>query len=148
MQTRRFQILISLLVGLQLLIPAIAPWLHSIIECSSVYCCTSAPSLESVSTHREDPVQRHCMAGCCHEHSTVADKSSTTSPSEPHPDQKPPHDCSHCSICQAIAAPRILTSVVEISAAPEQIVPLIVPACTDPLLGFGRPPQCRAPPEI
>ena len=148
MQTRRFQILILLLVALQLLIPAAAPWLHSIIECGAVHSCTSTPAFDSVSTHRHERARPHCAAGCCHEHSAVAGKLSTTSPGGHHSDQEPPHDCSQCAICQAIAAPRILTSVVEISAAPEQIVPLIVPACADPLLGFGLPPQCRAPPVI
>ena len=148
MQTRRFQILISLQVALQLLTPAIAPWLHSYIECGSVPCCTSTPALDSVSTHRKDSTQIHCLAGCCHDHSAATNKSSDNPPSQHHPDQQPPHDCAHCAICQAIAAPRILTSVVEISAAPEQTVPLAVPVCADPLLGFGLPPQCRAPPAV
>ena len=148
MQSRRFQILISLQVALQLLIPAIAPWLHSFVECGSVHCCTSTPAHDSVSTHREDAARQHCTAGCWHDHSAAAHKSPATLPGESHPDHQPPHDCAQCAICQAIAAPRILTAMVEISAVPEQIVPLVVPACADPLLGFGLPPQCRAPPVI
>lgn len=147
MQTRRFQILISLQVALQLLIPAIAPWLHSFIECSSDYSCTSTLAPGSVSSLPERAERPHCTAGCCH-HSTAADKSSATSPSQHDRGQQLPHDCAHCAICQAIAAPRILTSVVEISSSPEQIVPLVVPVCADPLLGFGLPPQSRAPPVI
>ncbi|MFO0999364.1 MAG: hypothetical protein U0936_03430 [Planctomycetaceae bacterium] len=146
MRTRRFQILISLQVALQLLIPAIAPWLHSFVECGSVGCCTPAPFLYPVTKHRGEQASSHCSAGCCHVHSNATDSTSAHSPGEQHSDQQPPHDCAHCAICQAIAAPRILTSVVEISAAPEQISPLAAPACADPLLGFGLPPQCRAPP--
>ena len=146
MHTRRFQILISLQVALQLLIPAIAPWLHSFIECGGVQFFTSTQESDSsatCSTHRPQP---RCLAGCCHDHSPAASSASADSSHQNPVDQQPPHDCAHCAICQAIAAPRILASVVELSATPEQIVPLVVPVCADPLLGFGLPPQCRAPP--
>ena len=146
MQTRRFQILISLQVALQLLIPAIAPWLHSFIECGGVQCFTSTtdPHLWGASpTHR--PATR-CLAGCCHHHPQDTASSSTQSSDPGQSDKQAPHDCAHCAICQAIAAPRILASVVELSTAPEQIVLFVAPACADPLLGFGLPPQCRAPP--
>ena len=148
MQTRRFQILISLQVALQLLIPAIAPWLHSFIECGGVQCCTST---QESHLRAGSPTQRsasRCLAGCCHDHSHDTASSSAGFPERGQPDKQAPHDCAHCAICQAIAAPRILTSVVELSAAPEQIVLLVAPACADPMLGFGLPPQCRAPPAV
>jgi hypothetical protein len=146
MHTRRFQILISLQVALQLLIPAIAPWLHSFVECGGVHYCTSTQESHSSSA---SPTQRplpRCLPGCCHGHGNDSARSATHSSDQDQPDQQTPHDCAHCAICQAIAAPRILAAVVELSAAPEQAVPLIVPACADPMLGFGLPPKCRAPP--
>ncbi|MCX7400309.1 MAG: hypothetical protein NT138_21760 [Planctomycetales bacterium] len=146
MHTRRFQILTSLQVALQLLTPAIAPWLHSFVECGGVQHCTS--TLESHAPSAS-PTQRplaRCLPGCCHDHGNDIAGSATHSSDQNQPDQQTPHDCAHCAICQAIAAPRILASVVELSAAPEQIVPLVVPACADPMLGFGLPPKCRAPP--
>lgn len=143
MQTRRFQILVSLQVALQLLIPAFAPWLHSFVECGSVDCCTS--TLEPTLLNRH-AMHGRCPAGCCHDHSVDTNAPPAESPDHNGSDHQKPHDCAHCAICQAIAAPRILASVVEISGAPEQIVTVVAPVCADPLLGFGLPPQCRAPP--
>lgn len=144
MQTRRFQILISLQVALQLLIPAIAPWLHSFIECGGVQCCTSTQESHLRAGSPTPRSASRCLAGCCHDHPDDMAGSSGQGQS----DEQAPHDCAHCAICQAIAAPRILVSVVELSAAPEQIVLLVVPPCADSMLGFGLPPQCRAPPAV
>jgi hypothetical protein len=146
MHTRRFQILISLQVALQLLIPAFAPWLHSFVDCGGVQCFTSTQESHSSSASTTQHPLPRCLAGCCHDHGNDKAGSTSHSSDRDQPEQQTPHDCAHCAICQAIAAPRILASVVELSAAPEQIVPLIVPACEDPMLGFGLPPKCRAPP--
>jgi hypothetical protein len=146
MHPRRFQILISLQVALQLLIPAIAPWLHSFIECGGVQCCTSTKEPHRSAAPLTQPAATGCLAGCCHDHAHETASSSTRSSDQGQPDEQTPHDCAHCAICQAIAAPRILASVVELSTAPEQIVLLVAPGCADPMLGFGLPPQCRAPP--
>ena len=146
MHPRRFQVLISLQVALQLLIPAIAPWLHSFIECGGAQCCTSTKDPDrSASSLTKRPASA-CLAGCSHDHGHEAASSSRRPSDRGQSDEQTPHDCAHCAICQAIAAPRILASVVELSTAPEQIVLLVAPGCADPMLGFGLPPQCRAPP--
>jgi hypothetical protein len=146
MHPRRFQILISLQVALQLLIPAIAPWLHSFIECGGVQCCTSTKEPHRSAAALTQRATSSCLAGCCHDHTHDSASSSNRATDRGQPDEQAPHDCAHCAICHAIAAPRILASVVELSTAPEQIVLLVTPGCADPMLGFGLPPQCRAPP--
>jgi len=145
MPQHRFQNLIKLLTVLQLLLPSGAPWLHTLLDgdCCA-HACLSAGGKAACPSHG----QKHAHAGCGHSHASPAD-ASASDPAVPHqPLPLKPHDCSNCAICQAIAAPRILTLVVALPAAIEMVERLAVIECADPLLGFGLPPQCRAPPAV
>lgn len=165
----RFQNLIKLLIALQLLLPSGAPWLHTLIDgsccassgSSSGACCDNAShghkhSCGSRTTHKHShgahshehpPAESH--AGSNHskspnQHSDSDSHDQTPTDSEP----EQPHDCSNCPICQAISAPRILALILQLPEADDQVECLCIAECADPLLGFGLPLQCRAPPAV
>ena len=137
MSQHRFQILTRLLILWQLLLPTVAPWLHTIVDVSS---CAG--------------IRAHgTSTGCCHHrHSNGAESSAAskcgelTKRSGEVPADSAPHDCSNCAICQAITAPRVLALLIELPLFSEQTGFVSISTCADPLLGFGLPPQCRAPP--
>jgi hypothetical protein len=127
------------LLILQVLLPSSAPWLHYFGEAA---CCVATASKE---------VAPSCK---CHHHADSQPDRATKCADSPaaeggeSPDDSPPHDCTDCAICQAIAAPRILALLVELPVLCEQTATISVPECADPLLGFGLPLQCRAPPAV
>jgi hypothetical protein len=142
MHKHRFQNLIKLLIALQLLLPSGAPWLHTLIDGSC--CAVGAHSHRGPSPQDAHP--SWCAhTGCSHSHASHSADNPCGNPAEPAGDTTP-HDCSDCPVCQAMAAPRMLALVVVLPLAVELIETLPLPDCADPLLGFGLPPQCRAPP--
>ena|GEM_PF-800942 len=137
-----FRILTLLLILWQLFLPCSAPWSHSClgVACAHTGCGTAAESSSSA-------VVKDARAGT---HSCrCAFHGFSETPTEGDADEKSdrePHDCSSCALCQAIAAPRILASLVSLPSCEDLIEVLRVAECADPLLGFGLPPRCRAPP--
>lgn len=144
MQRRSFQLLSWLLISWQLLLPSGAPWLHTVIEVGG---CTDSCSVAKagIAKDSESTKTPHSHAGCSHPHH-VGETSHSHSESESNPEPNAPHDCSNCAVCQAIAAPRMLAAVVVLRVEIEQIEVVSIAECADPLLGFGLPLQCRAPP--
>jgi hypothetical protein len=148
MPQHRFQILASLLITLQLLIPSGAPWLHLHVE--SDCCALAAESSRHEET--QDPTHRHSADTCSHQHSqcqpTCGDQCEPRSNTGSGKSDSEPHDCSNCPVCQAIAAPRTITCLIELPAVADRIELLSVCDSADPMLGFGLPCQCRAPPCV
>jgi hypothetical protein len=138
MLPHRTQIFTWLLICWQLLLPSGAPWLHTMVDGSC--CATSNPQPASTPCCQQH--HSHCADSHAKAKSDVADPDDRDLPT---PDSLP-HDCSNCVICQAIAAPRALASVIELPAFSELTEIVSVIGCADPLLGFGLPLQCRAPP--
>ena len=68
--------------------------------------------------------------------------------SKPASEPQQPHNCSDCPVCQAICAPRILALILQLPEFDEHVGCLYFGECADPLLGFGLPLQCRAPPAV
>lgn len=136
----RFRILTPLLIFWQTLLPLCAHSLHNCAEslCADGFCVEG--------THNERSADHatgsgHCRCGF---HRASADSGERSEEQQPEQEK---HDCSCCSICQTIAAPRTLVTAVEVARS-EHLVNLIsVQDRSDPLLGFGLPPQCRAPPH-
>jgi len=145
MQQRRFQILSWLLISWQLLIPSAAPWLHTLTDGSVCADGRSVVKDSKLANSCEAVSQSH--SGCSHSHRTCS-HSHSGSESESEHAPNAPHDCSNCAVCQAIAAPRVLTTLLTLPVAVDRIEILSIAACSDPLLGFGLPPQCRAPPVV
>ena len=142
----RFRILTSLLILWQLLLPLSAPWLHACAD-----SCCAADHGDDASLSDSNHTGSKSAAGsrlcrCDFHRASSGPNDSKRSTDEHSPEQKQ-HDCSNCSICQAISAPRILVAMVEVATSEQFISSLPVPDCADPLLGFGLPPQCRAPPR-
>jgi len=137
-----FRILTLLLILWQLFLPCSAPWLHTCVEpsCAHTACATGVKCSSSPVAENSRSKAHSCRCSCHHltENSTN-DGSHGKPPGEP-------HDCSSCALCQAIAAPRILASLVSLPSCEDLIEVLRVAECADPLLGFGLPPRCRAPP--
>ena len=133
MRQYRFQILTWLLILWQLLLPTGAPWLHTVVDGS---CCASSNSHDT------------STACCHHRHSNHAESKcgGLTGEDREVPHDSAPHDCSNCAICQAISTPRVLALLIELPVFSEQTGLVSVSTCADPMLGFGLPPQCRAPP--
>lgn len=138
-----FQNLTPLLILWQLILGCSAPWLHTV----TVIVCAEG------SGHKH-------FHGNCSQNGVSTEKPSTScrcsfhhnseKPLENSADDGPPqkpHDCSNCRVCQAIAAPRTLVTIVEVEACEYFFSSLDVAECADPMLGFGLPPQCRAPPR-
>ena len=142
MHPRRFQILSLLLISWQLLVPSGAPWLHTLIDggCSAV-------TSEKGRSEGIGEKHSHVLSACCHVHHSATGPHSHSHDSSD-PTENKPHDCSNCAICQAIAAPRIVADFVVLPVTIDRIEALSVADCADPLLGFGLPPQCRAPPAV
>ena len=146
MRQYRFQILTWLLILWQLLLPTGAPWLHTVVDGS---CCADSCGAHSSTTcqHSHSGCSySHKHAGKRHGHSHVGHDCETEE-NESCPEPKP-HDCANCEICQAIADPRLIALLTELPAASEEADLASVPECADRLLGFGLPPQCRAPPKV
>lgn len=142
----RFRILTSLLILWQLLLPLSAPWLH---KCADDCCAAASDVHQSLGNPDDAPSatvvgSRSCR---CDFHRASAGATGSNEDTEQHAPEQKTHDCSNCSICQAISAPRILVAMVEVATSEQFISSLPVPECADPLLGFGLPPQCRAPPR-
>jgi hypothetical protein len=139
----RFRILTPLLILWQLLILSSAQWLHTCqLDCCAVDSGEQWAIREQVDSCNSTALGSACCR--CNAHRTAL--GSSEDDEEQTPEQKK-HDCSNCSICQAISAPRILVSVVKLATS-EQFISSIEDAdCADPMLGFGLPPQCRAPPR-
>ena len=137
MLPHRTQNLTWLLILWQLLLPSGAPWLHTVVDGS---CCAT-----SVDQHSETTCCCHHHSNDSHRHASNDCGSSQNSDGEVPSDQTP-HDCSNCAICQAISAPRVLAVLIELPKIAEQTGVIESPECTDPLLGFCLPLQCRAPP--
>ena len=144
MLQHRFQNLIKLLIAVQLLLPSGAPWLHTLIDGSR---CASAGSFSGSCCVAPSHIHR-CTSRSTHKHSH-GNKSAPLhqhSPTDSEPQQ--PHNCSDCPVCQAICAPRILALILQLPEFDEQVGCLYFGECADPLLGFGLPLQCRAPPAV
>ena len=141
----RFQILTSLLILWQLLLPLSAPLLHTCADDDSVAarCGDTSRSGLNYAGFLTAVGSRFCP---CEFHSGPAEANGSNENTEEHSPGQKPHDCSNCSICQAMSAPRILVAMVEVATSERFIALLPVPDCADPLLGLGLPPQCRAPP--
>ncbi len=117
----------------QLVLPASAPWLHSLMGDS---CCVGDAAVSA---------QPHCHShGTCHHH----EQKPTENAGDESPERRPvtSHDCSECALCQAISAPRILTGPIDLPILSETAPFFAVAVCADPQLGFGLPLQARAPP--
>lgn len=148
MLQHRFQILSVLLIALQLLIPSGAPWLHLCVESG---CCAAASAGDSAAHSESNTllVSQSSNAACRHHshcrHSCrtqeIVEESSHQESEEPQP-----HDCSNCPVCQTIAAPRTLAALLQLPAIAETVELIPVVNSADPMLGFGLPCQCRAPP--
>ena len=136
-----FRILTPLLILWQLILPISAPWLHS---CEDV-CCASACEQSHSSVRLQQRAEAVRVQHSCPCRFHQADQNSSHSSDEQAPSKKP-HDCSSCAVCQALAAPRTLVAMVVLALVEEVVCSVVVPDCADPLLGFGLPPQCRAPP--
>ena len=141
MHSRCFQILSWLLIFWQLLLPSGAPWLHLLMDGS---CCTDACCVDiGIISAKLPETTSHSHSVCQHAHN---DGQCSHSDSQNESESETPHDCSNCAVCQALAAPRILAPVVGLPVAGESIENPVVRECAGPLLGFGLPLQCRAPP--
>jgi hypothetical protein len=142
MHPRRFQILSWLLISWQLLVPSGAPWLHTLIDggCSAETCETGRS--EGIGDQHS-----HVHSACRHAHHSATGPHSHSHGSSD-PAKNKTHDCSNCAVCQAIAAPRIVCHFVVLPVTIDRIEILSIAHCADPLLGFGLPPQCRAPPAV
>jgi hypothetical protein len=142
MHQRRFQILAWLLISWQLFVPSGAPWVHTLLDEN---CCAN----KCGEFNAPDPAGKHAHShtGCLHLHGTHS-RSHAQSDGDSDPTGQEPHDCSNCPVCLAIAAPRLLTALVSMPIQVDQIEVLPVAECADPQLGFGLPPQCRAPPAV
>lgn len=144
MQRRPFQLLSWLLITWQLLLPSGAPWLHTLIDGS---CCVDSCSVakDGISTDCESTKTHHSHSGCLRSHG-AGETSHSHLENELESEPNAPHDCSNCAVCQAIAAPRVVAAFVVLPVEIEQIEIFPIAECADPLLGFGLPLQCRAPP--
>jgi len=135
-----FRILTPLLILWQLILPCCAKWLHG----SSVACCALTVSGDACHSAGGD-AKPHSKRSCsCSRHGAELPQSDPDSQER----QQKPHDCSNCAVCQAIAAPRTLATIVALEASGQIAEALIVADCSDPLLGFDLPTRCRAPPVI
>ena len=136
----RFRILTPLLILWQTLLPLCA---HSLHNCPESLCaggfCVEGTRNDGSADHATGT--GHC--GCVFRRAS-GDSGERSEEQRP---EREKHDCSCCSICHTIAAPRTLVTIVEVARS-EHLVNLIsVQDCSDHLLGFGLPPQCRAPPH-
>jgi hypothetical protein len=131
-----------LLILWQLVLPLSAPCLHTLSGDGCANTCSSRETLVQASCDISQIAHgtRHIQCGC------HCGTGNFRSPSEKSSPSRAPHDCSNCSICQAIAAPRTLATIVEIATSEHIIATIASISCADPMLGFGLPPQCRAPP--
>jgi len=139
-----FRIFTLLLIFGHLFLPCSAPWLHTCLKVACAHTgCGTAAEFNSSPVARDACADTHsCLCRCVFHGDPEA-------PTEGDREEKPhrePHDCSSCDLCQAIAAPRILVSVVSLPGCEDLIEVLRVAKCADPLLGFCLPLRCRAPP--
>jgi hypothetical protein len=139
MLQHRTPILTSLLILWQLLLPSGAPWLHTFVDGS---CCATTTTVSK--QNAKTRCHHHC--GKQHGHVSTEGKGSSTESRGESDSEQAPHDCSNCAVCQAIAAPRVLVLLIELPIFSERTELISVIECADPLLGFGLPLQCRAPP--
>lgn len=132
-----------LLILWQLFLGCSAPWLHT-VTVGTCAASTGHKRLQNTCAP-ESPLTkkpgRSCGCGFQHRSEKPLENSAGDGPPEK------PHDCSNCQVCQAIAAPRTLVTIVEVEACEYFFLSLDVAECADPMLGFGLPPQCRAPPR-
>ena len=126
------------LLILQLLLPSSAAWLHAIDGGS---CCVKIDTKQVATS-----CGCHHHRGGSHQHRATKCIDSPAPDGSDSPDDSAPHDCANCAICQAIAAPRVLALNIDLPVLSEQTSTIFIPECADPLLGFGLPLQCRAPP--
>lgn len=137
MRLHRFQIYLLLL--LQVILPSGAPWLHQVLDGQ---CCSAHSSCAVVDANNRNH-SGHC---CCahHKHELKgAEEAGGQSSSE---DSSVPHDCSNCVLCQTLAAPRIVAEIITLPQSDEWIAFVHNEPAADPMLGFGLPLKCRAPP--
>ena len=135
----RFRILTPLLILWQILLPLCAYALH---DCVDALC--AGGSCDSARSERSENYASGLGCCRCRFHRGSADSEED---SEEHLPEHEKHDCSNCSICQAIAAPRILVTTLEVTRSAHLIGLISVWDRSDPMLGFRLPPQCRAPPR-
>jgi hypothetical protein len=139
MRLHRFQIYLLLL--LQVILPSGAPWLHQVLngQCCSAHanCAIDAPN------SRNDHGHSHCCCAHLKHELKGAEEANGTSSGE---DSNVPHDCSNCVLCQTLAAPRIVAEIISLPQSDEWIAFVHSEPAADPMLGFGLPLQCRAPP--
>jgi hypothetical protein len=139
-----FQILTQLLILWQLILPCSAPWLHICVEGNCARAkCKEFPGSSALKSQASATHPKHSCA-CAH-HAKNSPQSNHNSKEQP---PSKAHDCSNCAVCQAIAAPRTLVAIVSLEASVEVMEALVFADCSDPLLGFGLPTRCRAPPAI
>lgn len=136
-----FRILSPLLILWQLILPCSAPWLHNCFEDVCAEAC--GQSLGKVGSPQREETVKGNHSCSCRFHQADEKPSDHSDQSAP---AKKPHDCSSCAVCQALAAPRTLASMVVLAFTEQTVCSIVNPDCADPLLGFGLPPQCRAPP--
>ncbi len=142
----RFRILTSLLILWQLLLTLSASWLHpcAVELCAAAGCGDDTSASDSNHAGSSTSVvSRLCR---CELHRASSGVNGSKKSTEEHSPGQKKHDCSNCAICQAIFAPRLLVAMVEVATSDQFISALPVPDCADPMLGFGLPTQCRAPP--
>lgn len=137
----RFRTLTPLLILWQILLPLCAHHLH---DCAEALCAEGSCVDNRRSERSEDSAAGlgHCR---CDFRRASADSGEGSE--EQLPEQEK-HDCSRCSICQTIATPRILVTALEVTRSEHSIGLISVQDWSDPMLGFGLLPQCRAPPRL
>ena len=132
-----------LLILWQLILGCSAPWLHTVTVSTCAGITGEKHSHDTCDQNR--PVSKKPAAPCRCRFHHGSEEPLENSADDGCPDK--PHDCSNCRVCQAIAAPRTLVTIVEVEACEYFFASLDVAECADPMLGFGLPPQCRAPPR-
>lgn len=133
-----------LLILWQLVFLSVAHRIHVAPECSYCHHFQNGETYAPVRSRTEVLHSRHSGCRSC---SHVKTQDGNCHDNEQPPAELPkPHDCKNCSVCQVITAAGTLTAVVTIPKAYEQSATLARAECADPMLGFGYPPQCRAPP--
>lgn len=154
MPLHRFHNLIRLMIVLQLVLPSGAPWLHSVID---DHCC--AQTTVAGEPHHDHRCHHHHGANEENSHrescSVFQNRNSLTEKPDCSHEQSdtdhgpfPFHNCSRCSICQAIAAPGVLPILISVCIPSERIELLPRRDIGAPVSCALRYPQCRAPPVL
>jgi hypothetical protein len=160
MPLHRFHNLIRLMIVLQLVLPSGAPWLHTVIDdhCCAKTTASGEPNHAHRCHHHHHGADEHWAdEGKSHREpcSASQNRNSLTEKPDCSHDQSDPdhgpfpfHNCSRCSICQAIAAPGVLPILIGVCIPAERIELLPRRDIGAPVSCDLRSPQCRAPPAV